>query len=183
MVEDQTAQEAWALITNLFLDNQMTRVVYLEAKFCGFIQGDLSITVTNFFTTHSILLRFSCPYTSDQNGKDERAIRTINDVTRTLLFQSSMPSCYWAEAVATATHLVNLRPSQAICFAIPYTCLHNNPPDYSALRVFGCLCYPNQSATAPHKLAPRSVACVFLGYPSNHKGYRCLDVQSCRLEA
>ncbi|KAE8770526.1 hypothetical protein D1007_57727 [Hordeum vulgare] len=44
MAEDQTAQEAWTLITNLFLDNQMTRAVYLEAEFRGLVQGDLSVT-------------------------------------------------------------------------------------------------------------------------------------------
>jgi histone deacetylase 1/2 len=68
----------------------------------------INSTVTSYFTAHGIRLRLSCPYTSAQNGKAERAIRTINDVTRTLLFQSSMPPPYWAEAVATATHLVNL---------------------------------------------------------------------------
>jgi transposase InsO family protein len=46
----------------------------------------INSTVTSFFTKHGIRLRLSCPYTSTQNGKAERAIRTINDVTRTLLF-------------------------------------------------------------------------------------------------
>ena len=41
------------------------------------------------------------------------------------------------------------------------------------LRVFGCACYPNTSATAPHKLAPRSTRCLFLGYSSDHNGYPC----------
>ena len=49
------------------------------------------------------------------------------------------------------------------------------------VRVFGCLCYPNLSATAAHKLALRSAACIFLGYSANHKGYRCLDLQSNRI--
>jgi hypothetical protein len=41
--------------------------------------------------------------------------------------------------------------------------------------VFGCRCFPNTTATAPNKLAPRSLPCVFLGYPDNTKGYRCYD--------
>ena len=37
------------------------------------------------------------------------------------------------------------------------------------------------TATARHKLAPRSTACVFLGYPSSHKDYRCLDLSTRRI--
>jgi histone deacetylase 1/2 len=44
-----------------------------------------------FFLAHGTTLRMSCPYTSQQNGKAERMIRTVNNVTRTLLFQASMP--------------------------------------------------------------------------------------------
>nr|XP_020177516.1 uncharacterized protein LOC109763062 [Aegilops tauschii subsp. strangulata] len=33
MAQDQTAYDAYALIRNLFLDNQLTRAVYLEAQF------------------------------------------------------------------------------------------------------------------------------------------------------
>src|SRR5207253_917762 len=45
----------------------------------------------------------------------------------------------------------------------------------------GSLCYPNLSATTPHKLTPRLIACVFIGYPSLHKGYRCLDISTHRI--
>src|SRR6185436_17293441 len=54
-------------------------------------------------------------------------------------------------------------------------------PRYVHLRVFGCACYPNTSATAPHKLAPRSTRCVFLGYSPDHKGYRCFDLTTRRV--
>jgi histone deacetylase 1/2 len=37
------------------------------------------------------------------------------------------------------------------------------------------------SLTAHHKLAPRSSLCVFLGYSSEHKGYRCLELESNRI--
>ncbi|XP_073363177.1 uncharacterized protein [Aegilops tauschii subsp. strangulata] len=44
MAQDQTAYEAYALIRNLFLDNQLTRAIYLEAEFRAIVQGDLTIT-------------------------------------------------------------------------------------------------------------------------------------------
>jgi hypothetical protein len=59
--------------------------------------------------------------------------------------------------------------------------LFGSPPSYEHLRVFGCTCYPNSSSTTPHKLSPRSTWCVFLGYSSDHKGYRCLDLSTNRL--
>ncbi|WVZ87097.1 hypothetical protein U9M48_033789 [Paspalum notatum var. saurae] len=92
-----------------------------------------------------------------------------------------MSPSYWAEALATATYLLNRRPCLATGTTTPYELLFGHPPDYTHLRVFGCLCYPNLTSTAPHKLAPRSIACVFLGYPSSHKGYRCLDPSTGRI--
>jgi hypothetical protein len=44
MAENQTAHDVYLLIRNLFLDNQMTRAVHLEAEFRALAQGDLSIT-------------------------------------------------------------------------------------------------------------------------------------------
>jgi hypothetical protein len=39
-----------------------------------------------FLLSQGIHLRMSCPYTSPQNGKAERIIRSINNVVRSLLF-------------------------------------------------------------------------------------------------
>jgi histone deacetylase 1/2 len=44
-----------------------------------------------FFLSRGVQLRMSCPYTSPQNGKAERMIRTTNDVMRTLLLEASLP--------------------------------------------------------------------------------------------
>jgi hypothetical protein len=51
---------------------------------------DNSSTCT-FLLMKGALLRMSCPYTSPQNGKAERIIRSINNVIRTLLFQANPP--------------------------------------------------------------------------------------------
>jgi hypothetical protein len=133
-----------------------------------------------FFLSHSVQRRMLCPYTSPQNGKIERMIRTTNDVMRLLLFQTSLPACYWAKSLYTATYILNLLPTKAISAPTPYFALFGTTPSYAHLQVFGCACYPNTSVTAPHKLASRSYRCVFLGYSSDHKGYRCLDLTTNR---
>jgi hypothetical protein len=63
----------------------------------------------------------------------------------------------------------------------PHLALFGSVPSYEHLRLFGCTCYPNTTATAPHKLSPRFTRCVFLGYSADHKGYRCLDLSTNRL--
>jgi hypothetical protein len=105
-------------------------------------------------------------------------IRTTTNMLRCLLFQASLPASYWAEALHTATHLLNHLPSKAVRHPTPHFALYGTAPSYDHLRVFGCACYPNTSATAPHKLSPRSTHCLFLGYSPDHKGYRCLDLTS-----
>src|SRR5438105_39308 len=85
------------------------------------------------------------------------------------------------KALATSTYLLNRHPSFSIHNRMAYEILHHTTPVLSHLRIFGCLCYPNLSATTPHKLIPRSTACVFIGYLSSHKGYRCLDISTRRI--
>jgi len=135
----------------------------------------------SFFLTHCVLLRMSYPYASSQNGKVECILRSINNIVRSLLFQASLPTSYWVEGLHTATYLLNRLPTKTLEFATPHFALFGSHPSYSHLRVFGCACYPNMSATAPHKFSPRSTLCVFLGYSSNHKGFRCLDLSSNRI--
>jgi len=52
----------------------------------------------DFFAKHGIRFCFSCPYTSQQNGRSERMIRTINNAVRTMLLQAHLPNTFWVEA-------------------------------------------------------------------------------------
>lgn len=97
------------------------------------------------------------------------------------MFQTNLPPSYWVGALHTATDLLNRHPTKTLNFQTPYFALYDAHPSYHHLRVFSCMCYPNLSATTPHKLAPRSTLSVFLGYPSHHKGYCCLDLATNHL--
>lgn len=103
-------------------------------------------------------------------------IRSINNIIRTLLFHAYIPPTYLAEALHMACHLINITLSTSIQNNIAFTRLFYKNPTYDRLRIFGCLCYP--LIPTAHKLAPRLTPCIFLGYPSLHRGYRCLNLQT-----
>jgi hypothetical protein len=132
----------------------------------------------SFFATHRVVLRMFCHYTSSQNGKPERTLRTINNMICSLLFQASFPARYSVEGFHTATYLLNRLPNKMIRAPCPYVALHGVAPPMSTCE---CLVVPTiltSPPQAPHKLAPRSTRCVFLRYSADHKGYRCLDLST-----
>lgn len=134
-----------------------------------------------FCKTHGMSFRLSCPHISSQNGTAERKIRTINNISRTLLAHASLPPSFWHHALHMATYLLNVLPSKLLGNKSPLEVLYKWVPSYSHLRVFGCLCYPLIPSTTINKLQPRSTPCVFLGYPTNHRGYKCYDMSSRKI--
>jgi hypothetical protein len=113
-----------------------------------------NFSTRTFFLTHGVNLCMSCPYTSQQNGKNECILQTLNNIMWSLLFQATLSPSYWVEALHTTTYLLNWRPSKTLNHQTPYAALHNSPPSYDHLHVFGCKCYPNTATTAAHKLSP-----------------------------
>nr|GEZ12340.1 ribonuclease H-like domain-containing protein [Tanacetum cinerariifolium] len=76
-------------------------------------------------------------------------------------------------------YLLNILPSRAINNEIPFTRMFGAQPDYSVLRVFGCLCYPHIDTN--HKLGPCATPSIFLGHAVNHFGYHCLDLNTNKI--
>jgi hypothetical protein len=98
-----------------------------------------------------------------------------------LLAHAHVPIKFWDDAFLIATYLINRMPTHVIDNASPLERLLHTPPNYSMLRVFGCACWPHLRAYNKTKLSFRSKECVFLGYSSLHKGYKCLDHESGRV--
>lgn len=130
---------------------------------------------TKFLTEKGILHRLTCPHTSHQNGTVERKHRQIVEMGLTLLAQAQLPYKYWDHSFTTSVHLINRLPTAALTnFTSPYHALFNKVPDYSTLRIFGCVCFPSLRPYNQHKLQFRSQECVYLGISPQHKGYKCL---------
>jgi histone deacetylase 1/2 len=137
--------------------------------------------LNSFFKQIGIYHHISCPHAHQQNGSVERKHCHIVEVGLALLANASMPLKFWDEAFLIATYLINMLPSRVINFETPVQRLLKETPDYSSLRVFGCACWPNLRPYNNHKLYFRSARCVFLGYSSQHKGFKCLEPNTGRV--
>ncbi|GJT74228.1 putative RNA-directed DNA polymerase [Tanacetum coccineum] len=137
--------------------------------------------LASFFSSLGIIHRRSCPHTSEQNGFVERRNRHVVETGLTLLAQACVPQRFWHYAFDTAVYLINRMPSRTSTNKSPFEHIFKRSPDYSFLRVFGCLCFPHLRPYNRHKMDFRSTPCVFLGYSPSHHGYRCLDISTERL--
>jgi histone deacetylase 1/2 len=72
-------------------------------------------------------------------------------------------------------------PTRVLVMKTPVELLFNESPDYTFLKVFGCACWPHTRPYNQRKLEFRSQKCVFMGYSSQHKGYKCLHIPSNRV--
>ena len=133
----------------------------------------------NFFTTHGLIHQTSCRHTPQQNGIAERKNHTLLEIGRALMFEAHVPPYFWSEAIASATYLTNRLPSKILQFRTPLEVLstHTTIPSFHSLppRIFGCVVYVHLPKPARTKLEPRAVKCIFVGYGTNQKGYRCFD--------
>ena len=121
------------------------------------------------------------PYTPQQNGVAERMNRTIMETTRSMLYHAHLPLKFWAEAVSTAVYLRNRSPTSSLNDVTPFEAWFKEKPDVSNMKVYGCKAYAHVPDEKRRKLDKKSVACVFIGYPNNSKGYKLYDLEARKM--
>ncbi|KAL4038617.1 hypothetical protein IC575_002239 [Cucumis melo] len=104
-----------------------------------------------------------------------RKHRHILDSVRALLLSASCPEKFWGEAALTSVYTINRLPSSVLQNISPFERLYGTPPNYSNLKIFGCACFVLLQPHEHTKLEPRARLCCFLGYGTEHKGFRCWD--------
>ncbi|CAN0839525.1 Retrovirus-related Pol polyprotein from transposon TNT 1-94 [Linum grandiflorum] len=144
--------------------------------------GEFSSTaLQDYYKSTGIQFQQSCLGVSEQNGLVERKHRHVLDLARALLLESGVPPTFWVETVHTVIHLINRQVSPVLGNETPYQALYSKLPNYSLLRVFGCLCFVLLPPHERTKLQSRTARCVFIGYSDHHKGYLCYDPHQRRV--
>ncbi|KAK1647817.1 hypothetical protein QYE76_065622 [Lolium multiflorum] len=123
--------------------------LYFVEVFWGLSQGMYRFRIVMVGT----LAQFSCPGAHAQNGVAERKHRHLLETACAMMIAASLPPHLWAEAVSISTYLINLQPSTALQGGIPLERLTGHTPDYSTLRLFGCIFYVLLAARERTKLS------------------------------
>jgi uncharacterized membrane protein YgcG len=118
------------------------------------------------------------PYTPQQNGVAERKNRTVVELARSMLKYQNLPNSFWAEAVATAVHILNVSPTKAVKNKTPFEVWSGRKPDVSYLKIFGCIAYGLIDQHNRRKLDSKAQKFIFVGYCSNSKGYKLYNPES-----
>ncbi|KAJ1572182.1 hypothetical protein NDA15_006802 [Ustilago hordei] len=117
----------------------------------------------------------SSVYTSKQNGKAERTIRTIRNIMSSMLHTHRLPQTFWPYAIEAAAYTKNLLPN--VKDQIPYQVFYNKDPrkPFRLLRTFGCLAWVNIPKVKRKKLEDSAIPAIFVGYDEEHKGWKLLS--------
>ena len=117
---------------------------------------------------------FTVPYCSPQNAQAERLWGILQRSIRIQLAHSGMPISFWHYAARQAMAVHNLLPRHSNeKHTSPYEALHGTKPDFSNVRVWGCVAYCTlrNEADRDSRVAPTGVKAVHLGRDEHRRGW------------
>nr|GEX27923.1 retrovirus-related Pol polyprotein from transposon TNT 1-94 [Tanacetum cinerariifolium] len=138
-------------------------------------QFDNEMQFGEFCNANGITHNFSAPRTPKSNGVVERKNKTLQEMSRTMLNEQSLPQSFWCNTVDTSTYILNRILIRAILIKTPYELLRGRKPTLDYFRVFGSKCFILNTKDYLTKFDPKLYEGVFLGYSQNSKAYIVLN--------
>nr|GEU89493.1 retrovirus-related Pol polyprotein from transposon TNT 1-94 [Tanacetum cinerariifolium] len=132
---------------------------------------DNEVQFREFCNANGITHNSSTPRTPQSNDVVKRKNRTLQEMSRTMVNEQSLPQTFWCNAVDTSTYLINRILTRAILGKTPYELLGGRKPTLDYFRVFGSECFILNTKYYLTKFDLKSYEGVFLRYSQNIKGY------------
>jgi len=104
----------------------------------------------------------------------ERKNRSLEELARTMLSESSLPKYFWADAVSTSSYVMNRVLIRPIVKKTPYELFNGRKPNVSHLRVFGCSCFVLNNG--------KENLGIFIGYLLTSHAYRVYNKRLMTVE-
>ncbi|GJZ02728.1 retrovirus-related pol polyprotein from transposon TNT 1-94 [Tanacetum coccineum] len=136
---------------------------------------DNDVKFGEFCNANGITHNFSAPRTPQSNGVVERKNRTLQEMSRTMLNEQSLPQKFCCNAIDTSTYTLNRILIRAILGKTPNELLKGRKPTLDYFRVFGSKCFILNIKDYLTKFDPKSYEGIFLGYSQNSKVYIILN--------
>nr|GEZ29819.1 retrovirus-related Pol polyprotein from transposon TNT 1-94 [Tanacetum cinerariifolium] len=136
---------------------------------------DNDVQFGEFCNANGITHNFSAPRTPQSNGVVKKKNRTLQEMSKTMLNEQSLPQNFWCNAVDTSTYILNRILIRAILGKLPYELLRGKEPTLDYFRVFGSKFFILNTKDYLTKFDPKSNEGIFLGYSQNSKAYIILN--------
>ncbi|RDX81064.1 hypothetical protein CR513_38300, partial [Mucuna pruriens] len=168
-------------VTWIFLMKHKSKICQIFVDFFCLVKNQFNKSIKRLWLdngTEFVNLKFSM-FLKD-NGVVHELMKNCHlpEVARALLFQMSAPNVYWGEVVLTTTYLINNLPTRVLNGISPIKHTLSSFPSSPLMLslpscVFGCVIFIHSHNPYREKLDPRAIKCVFIGYHSNKKGFKC----------
>nr|GEU88297.1 retrovirus-related Pol polyprotein from transposon TNT 1-94 [Tanacetum cinerariifolium] len=144
--------------------------------------GAYQVQFGAFCDANGITHNFSAPRTPQSNGAVERKSWTLQEMTRTMLNEHSIPQNFWCNAVDTSTYILNRILIRPFLRKTSYELFKGKKPSLEHFKVFGCKCFILNTNDYLTKFDPKSTEGIFLRYSPNSKDYIILNKEIMRVE-
>ncbi|GJY79891.1 retrovirus-related pol polyprotein from transposon TNT 1-94 [Tanacetum coccineum] len=125
---------------------------------------------------------FSGLRTPQSNGVVERKNKTLQEMSRTMLNEQSIPQKFWCNVVDTSTYILNRILIRPILGKNPYEIFRGRKASLEYFKVFESKCFILNTKDYLTKFDLKSYEGVFLGYSQNSKAYVLLNKHTMKVE-
>nr|GEW81438.1 retrovirus-related Pol polyprotein from transposon TNT 1-94 [Tanacetum cinerariifolium] len=143
---------------------------------------DNEVQFREFCNANGITHNFSAPRTLQSNGVVERKNRTLQEMSRTMLNEQSLPPKFWFNVIDTSIYILNQILIRAILGKTPYELMRGRKPTLEYFKVFRSKCFILNTKYYMTKFDPKSYEGIFLGYSQNSKAYIILNKHTMKIE-